>query len=785
MNKKSQITLFIILGLILLGAAVAYYTFSTTRTEKQLEVGQVMTEQVPAELSPLKLHIEDCLEKSLKNAIKRVGDYGGFLDTSQFSPNPYFSTQGNAVPYMPGSEYMIPYWYYMKSDDECMSGCEFSYEMLRPLCRQTTPTGDCFYAGVGSIEEDIDTFVENDVQACFNFQEFENQGFEIEVLQDISVKTQIRDRTSDDLLVPGKASIFAVFPLKITRNSNVQEINYFNAEIPTNFYSLFEAGYDIATYKCMFESHIQRMIDLNSGLGDGDLPPIADANDESVNKIWIKQQVENQVKALTYQQIPQIGVFNSANFVWPFTYCYEDGMNCDENPDCCIRQASADKNVFTPLIKRYPVEVYFRYNPFWRPYFDIKPSEGMVIGPTSIIGVTNNNAFPLNLLSNLVQMKDYQLYYFYSFPVLVELVSNNNFAGRENLRFLVEANLRGNECYSDDSTIAIQSGGGESLFCKSNLKNATITVIDEYNTSKPVAGVSVSASVGSNCFLGYTNQSGALETKVPTAFEGFLTLTQPDYLGQYVLTEEMPSELTVKLKPLQEKNVSIKVINEALRAMQDGMSLWELRRSKKMNTAEPAFNDTIIVQLERIPDDFDTPFQNVISFQKGELIPSTIKLAEGFYEIKIQLFKNDNLTLPEEHNRFCFKNPLGIGQACDKEPVSSTCSPRGDSDSDFENGDCYINGYKCEGNWVGKSCSVDEDVPYEETSLDSYPNGGAEFTNNSGYWNINPNYLNQGDTVTFYLFRLDKPTRHHHINEIDIYKEYSRMNYHQAVPEIK
>jgi len=77
-NKKAQLTVFFILGIILI-AAVAYYLSSR---------GKVETVEVSADIQPVKLYLDKCLELASKNAFIVMGINGG----KRILEEPYLSS---------------------------------------------------------------------------------------------------------------------------------------------------------------------------------------------------------------------------------------------------------------------------------------------------------------------------------------------------------------------------------------------------------------------------------------------------------------------------------------------------------------------------------------------------------------------------------------------------------------------------------------------------------------------------------------------------------------------
>lgn len=84
MGKKAQLTLFLVIGLIMLVVA-GFFIYLVS--QKRLSV--IETQEVPVEIQPLQLHIEECLTATAEDAIFILGRYGGYTALKE----PYFTTE--------------------------------------------------------------------------------------------------------------------------------------------------------------------------------------------------------------------------------------------------------------------------------------------------------------------------------------------------------------------------------------------------------------------------------------------------------------------------------------------------------------------------------------------------------------------------------------------------------------------------------------------------------------------------------------------------------------------
>lgn len=106
MHNKSQLSMFFILGIILLVAAgfLIYASSSKIRSDVEREK-QISTIEIPSSLLPIKLNIDSCVQETAKAAVTYIGLYGGYYNVPEpkvtyfYDDVPYYAYQGqNKMP---------------------------------------------------------------------------------------------------------------------------------------------------------------------------------------------------------------------------------------------------------------------------------------------------------------------------------------------------------------------------------------------------------------------------------------------------------------------------------------------------------------------------------------------------------------------------------------------------------------------------------------------------------------------------------------------------------------
>lgn len=187
----------------------------------------------------------------------------------------------------------------------------------------------------------------------------------------------------------------------------------------------------------------------------------------------------------------------------------------------------------------------------------------------------------------------------------------------------------------------------------------------------------------------------------------------------------------------------------------------------------PNESESMLIQLNRGKDSYqDNEFSSIIYFEDGAFMPETVELLPGRYNISVQLFVNQEVTIPEERDRICAESVVG---SCKKVELFDPCP-------DKEN--CYIIARCDEDETLGLGgCSLDKEVILTEIILPLVPsNGGVVYDD----WHLTDyNYLDNGDNLTIYLFRQDIPERHSDLSDLGKYEVYSETYRYALEPEIR
>lgn len=599
MNKKAQITVFIILGiLLLLGLMALIYLRSTTEKAKtDVEISEAI--QLPTWTGEVRSVVEDCITRISIDAFKRIGWHGGYIDPDDFSlTGMIYNTADNpveadTVSLSTGVSSPIAYWWYMKSPNDCQV-CEVS---------SNDPSMEF-------IEKQVNRYVNQELAKCLdNFTALKKMGYTVTQAEpDTNTTINLEDIT-----------ISVKIPLNIEFSGRSATVSDFFVRLDLNLYNIYNAAQQITNYEVtnqFLENITTHLIALTSKPQSSGLPPISWSNQRNA-VVWNKKDVrKNLIDNILGSYIFAIRLGNTSN---------------------ARKLTSSDptyRGVYDSLYLQFLPEDYkyldvgMTYNPEWGIYFDITPREGDILKPlTTKTSSGLFNFFPS--ISNTF----YGFFYDISFPVVVEIFDNQSLRshGEKGYRFMfaLEANIRDNKDLKQwnhgRGTLGPANYGGvqlelrqtntsatpctminlsqfrcnttnqiysnmtacsnacistrtqtarpkttESLFCDMAQRlsgNITIEIKDAL-TSQPVDEASITFGCGNyrKCPMQSTGADGILATPFPICIGAGLLIVQKDgYMTKTITpisTEPgIKSRRQILLEPIREKQVEAVYIN--------------------------------------------------------------------------------------------------------------------------------------------------------------------------------------------------------------------------------
>jgi len=628
--KRGQITIFIILGMLLLIAgAVGIYMIYSGQDKIEDEFRRIS--DTPFDIAPIYDYIDACVEDIAQDGMIKLGERGGYLDLDEHTDKGFIIDilepyNADAVTFGIDPDYAIPYWWYMDSDIDCIN-CHMSIAK-RPSSSE--------------VFEGLDVYILENLETCIDgFKPLQDIGYAFEKTGDTSVSTYA---ASDSVVINMD------YPLDILKDSKEMPLSRFQVQLDLDFidiYSLAETISDGLIDEQSLETITMSLIGAFSGLDATKLPPLAEITDSYSTVTWSKTITKFNLQSLLLQYIPftQFNNTKGAEMIDGGTDPYITGL---------FRTFYLD--ILDADYSDYNVRVLFLD---WPIYMDISPSSGDMLKPSVF-----RDSFPLNLAPD-IQTNTYEFFYDISYPVIIMIEKPEAFNGR-GYRFMLahEVNIRDNynpkEWLDGNGTVGAWdfsnvnfdpdpsvSFASDDLFCNENQKigsDITVLVTDEEETPIPDAEIVHGCGSYQACLLHKTGSDGTYQDTFPVCIGGFIKAQKNGYEQNSVLVDSVidgEDSVTVTLAKVKHFDVTIKK-KEADTGLGSETFLSDredvfLTIKKKSESAD-AFNNN--------------PAQNVMISQAISLNEG-IELSPGEYEVTAILIDNDGFIIPADCEEIC------------------------------------------------------------------------------------------------------------------------------------
>ncbi|MFH1210035.1 MAG: hypothetical protein V1663_04570 [archaeon] len=202
MNKRGQVTSFIVLGLVLVIIAFLVFYFLGDRLTKKSEEEVIFHE---SELEPLKNYVEECIKLHGDEGLLIVGKQGGDINPGLYTSYMFpFDTEMSRLSYL----------CYTENFTSCIN--------KRPLLAK-------------HIESELNFFMLERLRTCIDLDQIREEGYKIEE-GDMSINTNIGERV---------VIINVNYPLTISKGNNVIKEERFSQTFNVPLGVLIETANDI------------------------------------------------------------------------------------------------------------------------------------------------------------------------------------------------------------------------------------------------------------------------------------------------------------------------------------------------------------------------------------------------------------------------------------------------------------------------------------------------------------------------------------------------------------
>ena len=402
-GKRGQTSYFIIIGIIILMIVLlAYYVYQVKVDSQGDDVTEPQKTAIDSTI--LKEFVTGCIHAEAKDAVIKLGEHAGYIDplNTELSGTDFVQgakpTESDMISFPPGAQQKIPYWWYLKSEND---------KMPMQLSSKVPSRTD--------IERQVSTYVEKHLKNCLgNFNPVTKQGYDVDNLTSPNVTTKIAKK---------EVVVTADYELVFKNDDSETIVNSYYTKLDVNLLKTYKLASLIMYLEAegqMLEYMTQYIISAYGGL-DEEIPPIAAMDHGFSTKTWTKPSVKSHLQELLRVHVPLIQV-NRTKGVMAF----------EENS---TYQVFHFKQLNESFQDHYVNFLYLG----WPIYMDISPSDGILLEPE-----VRSYTFPYDVLPR-DQNNIYEFFYDVSFPAVVHISDTEAFKG-EGYDFFIalESNIRDN-----------------------------------------------------------------------------------------------------------------------------------------------------------------------------------------------------------------------------------------------------------------------------------------------------------------------------------------------------
>jgi hypothetical protein len=244
-DKKGQITLFIVIGIVIVvSLSVLFYANSSM---DRLDTESVS--EVPSDILPVKSFVESCIELVGKEAILWIGQHGGYFELPEES-----------------------------IDELSIKTAYYFYE------------GNNYKPSKLTIEQELSEYLDSELLNCVgDFSEFSEQGFEI------NQGTLI----TSTIIRPNNVLFEVDFPIEINKDSSQFSLLTFTKSIEIGLYKIHQAAEEIISEQMAYKSSVCLSCLLNTRKKYDILIDMVELRNDSI--LFIIKDEEYKINDLLYE----------------------------------------------------------------------------------------------------------------------------------------------------------------------------------------------------------------------------------------------------------------------------------------------------------------------------------------------------------------------------------------------------------------------------------------------------------------------------------------------------
>ncbi|MBT4334817.1 hypothetical protein HOD61_03320 [archaeon] len=504
MQKRGQVTIFIILGIVILSSVGFVYLVKNEYFKSEFEK-QRDKAIVPEQLAPVSMFLDSCIESLTKDGANLVGINGGYYNglPEDILPRSVVNPFSNSLEVVGGLE--VPFWYYVSANN---------------LQMNQVPS-------LENIESEIGDYLsENFYEYCIvELSRFVEQGYGIDIELGGEVDVNIED-THIEVIYDH------VIQVSLNNVTSVLETHF--ADVDVNLGNLYNSAIAIIEKENDEYFLEEKTIDIMSVF---DSIPYSETELTCEELSWPKQEVVSNFKNIVSDNIRGLNI---------------EGTNFEQNADLYdyfVLDTKKIKNLDSAT---------FSYSTNWPFVIDVAPEKnGFLVADD----ITNGIAGELgDFLYGIMCLNTYNFVYDVKYPVLITLIDNEGYI----FQFATMVVIDNNQPRKNTADIIDYGSDGElgDTYCSNLVIDSEVIVLDAETMSEVQGAEIFFKCFSTECRLGNTDFSGSLSSKFPQCMNGLISASKEGYYkGSEVMSTNVETQTTVFVQPKYDLDYITKVID--------------------------------------------------------------------------------------------------------------------------------------------------------------------------------------------------------------------------------
>ena len=500
-GKKGQVTVFIIIGIVIVLIAGGAYLARDYILKTEFERGQAEAAAVPEKAESVKEYIDSCVKEVSEEAVRIIGERGGYievpLDELVITDADPFS---NSLEIFRGSGIKVPYWYYTKAN---------GVEKLQIPSKEF-------------MQNEIENYIDENLKGCINnFKTFKEKGYELnseDVLSVVNIENN-------------KVLIVVNWPIELSIDDFKFNFEKFYSSVDAELGKLYNLAKDIIEKENEEYFLEEKTLDMFVVY---DEIPYSGIDYECGPRIWKKTEVIDSIKNVLAVNIPHLKV---------------------EGGDYELKESS--KYFVVDVGRKADANTNFYYSEEWPFLIDIIPDDDVLKGES----FTDNAAG--RILMQFFCLNNYHFVYSIKYPVLISLSDDSDYVFQFAVQVVIDHNqarknrIGINQAYEAESKICenklqkmkVYALGSEMNELK-ELNNAEVS----FKCANVVCGIGKTKV--------QANGEIYLEENFPQCMNGLLIVEKEGYnKGEEQVTSTKEETISVSLDKIYEKKIEVKAID--------------------------------------------------------------------------------------------------------------------------------------------------------------------------------------------------------------------------------